>query len=55
LFQKFTKEGRLGTSNEPSTGIGLYLSKSNIEKQGGTLTAISDTGKGATFTIILDA
>jgi signal transduction histidine kinase len=55
LFQKFTKEGRLGTSNEPSTGIGLYLSKNSIEKQGGTLTAISDTGKGATFTIILDA
>jgi signal transduction histidine kinase len=33
----------------------LYLSKNSIEKKGGSLTAISDTGKGATFTIILDA
>ena len=32
LFKKFTKLSRLGTANEGSTGIGLYLCKKIIER-----------------------
>lgn len=52
LFKKFTKMSQLGTSNEASTGIGLYLCRKIVEKNRGKLTGIS-TGqnKGAIFTI----
>jgi signal transduction histidine kinase len=55
LFNKFTKMSKLGTANEPSTGIGLYLCKKIIEKHHGQLTA-SSPGKnqGATFTIVFE-
>ena len=52
IFDKFTKMSRLGTSNESSTGIGLYLCRQIIEKNNGRLTATSEgKNKGATFTI----
>ena len=52
MFDKFTKMSRLGTSNESSTGIGLYLCRQIIEKNNGRLTATSEgKNKGATFTI----
>ena len=52
LFKKFTKMSRLGTANETSTGLGLYLCKKIIEKHGGKLYAISEgNNKGAVFTI----
>ena len=52
LFKKFTKMSRLGTANESSTGIGLYLCKKIIEKNKGRLTAISEgKNKGAEFRI----
>ncbi|WP_268122166.1 sensor histidine kinase [Roseivirga pacifica] len=44
---------RLGTSNEPSTGIGMYLCKNMMRRIGGEISAASEgKGKGATFTII---
>ena len=53
LFEKFTKMSKLGTSNEGSTGIGLYLCRNIIEKSQGQLTAASKgQNKGATFTIV---
>jgi signal transduction histidine kinase len=53
LFKKFTKMSKLGTSNEGSTGIGLYLCRNIIEKNHGQLTAVSEgQSKGATFTIV---
>lgn len=53
LFNKFTKMSKPGTSNEVSTGIGLYLCRQIIEKNQGVLTAESEGhNKGATFTII---
>jgi signal transduction histidine kinase len=53
LFKKFTKMGKLGTANETSTGIGLYLCKKIIDKNGGELSAMSlGINKGATFTIV---
>ena len=53
LFKKFTNRSRLGTENEPSTGIGLYLCKKIVEKYEGNLLVESDgTNKGATFTVV---
>ena len=52
LFKKFTKMSRLGTANESSTGIGLYLCKKIFEKNKGKLTALSEgRNKGAEFKI----
>ena len=54
MFKKFTKMGRIGTQNEKSTGIGLYLCKQIVLKSEGTLMAESTgTDKGSTFTIKL--
>ncbi|QLC65352.1 HAMP domain-containing histidine kinase [Flavobacterium sp. LPB0248] len=55
LFKKFTKMSRLGTANEGSTGIGLYLCKKIIERNKGGLTASSEgKNKGAEFRIEFD-
>ncbi|RKR08383.1 signal transduction histidine kinase [Flavobacterium sp. 90] len=52
LFKKFTKMSRLGTANELSTGIGLYLCKKIIERNKGKLSATSEgKNKGAEFKI----
>jgi signal transduction histidine kinase len=52
LFKKFTKMGRLGTSDEVSTGIGLYLCRNIIKKNRGQLNAYSEgQNKGAVFAI----
>jgi len=54
LFKKFTAMGRIGTANEESTGIGLYLCSQIIKKSGGSITAESKGAEqGATFTISL--
>lgn len=55
LFRKFTKMSQLGTSNEASTGIGLYLCRKIVEKNQGKLTGISaGQNKGAVFSIIFN-
>lgn len=53
IFAKFTKMSRPGTSDESSTGIGLYLCRQIIERSNGTLVAGSEgINKGAVFTIV---
>jgi signal transduction histidine kinase len=53
LFEKFTKMGKVGTLNEPSTGIGLYLCRKTIQKHQGELIAQSEgKDKGAIFSIV---
>ena len=54
IFDRFTSVGKTGTENEPTTGLGLYLSRKIIQKHGGLLT-VSSAGKdqGCTFTISL--
>jgi signal transduction histidine kinase len=55
LFERFTKNGRTGTAGEPSTGIGLYLSRKIIRHHQGDLTARSEgEGQGSVFSISLN-
>lgn len=54
LFDRFTRNGRIGTAGESSTGIGLHLSRKIIKHHKGDLVAVSTgPGKGSTFTISL--
>ncbi|MET0391730.1 MAG: HAMP domain-containing sensor histidine kinase [Chitinophagaceae bacterium] len=56
LFERFTARRKNGTDNEPSIGMGLYLSRKIINAHEGTLTAHSEgPGHGAVFTIRLPA
>jgi len=46
--------GRLGTSQEVSTGIGLYLCSEMVKKFKGSIDAFSEgENTGATFTVLL--
>ena len=55
IFDRFTKAGKKGTHGEKSFGLGLYLSKKIIEKQGGEIVATSKgSNRGAVFTITLN-
>jgi len=49
LFSPDERTSRKGTDGEPSTGLGLILCKDFIEKNGGSIWAESEVGKGSTF------
>jgi signal transduction histidine kinase len=49
LFHINEKTSRPGTGGEPSTGLGLLLSKEFIEKQNGKIWVESIEGQGSTF------
>lgn len=53
LFDKFTSAGRNGLNNEPSVGLGLYISKQLMQKHGGQLTVETFEDKGSSFYIHL--
>ncbi len=55
IFDKFTKARRPGTSGEPTTGLGLYLTKTIIESHGGTIEMESDGKSGTSFIVSLPA
>lgn len=49
LFRSDARVNRPGTEGEPSTGLGLLLCKEFIEKQGGSIWAVSEEGQGSEF------
>ncbi|MGB3780728.1 MAG: HAMP domain-containing sensor histidine kinase [Tunicatimonas sp.] len=53
LFKKFSKATRRGTDGEESTGLGLYLTRSIIEKHQGSVWLESEEGRGTNVYINL--
>ena len=49
VFQYNEQTNRKGTEGEPSTGLGLIISKEFIEKHGGKIWVESVEGKGSLF------
>ena len=47
--------GRLGRADKQATGLGLYLCKKAADRLGHRLTADSEYGKGAAFTLHLQS
>lgn len=54
LFSRCRQTQRPGTENEPSTGLGLYISKQLTEELQGKLWFSSVENKGTTFYLSLD-
>ncbi|MGH2830321.1 MAG: sensor histidine kinase, partial [Actinomycetota bacterium] len=53
LFQKFSRIDRPELREIPGTGLGLFITKSLVELQGGALDVQSVVGHGTTFTFSL--
>lgn len=56
IFDRFTHLKRKGTEGEPTTGVGLYLSRKIVRQHKGELEAFSEgENKGSTFSITIPA
>ena len=53
IFDAFTKAKRKGTQSEPSYGLGLSICKQIAEQHGGTISVVSEIGKGTEFVVSL--
>ena len=51
LFKQYTKSGRKGTDGEESTGLGLSIVKTILNKHNATIDITSEEGKGSDFLI----
>jgi signal transduction histidine kinase len=51
LFKIESNHSTRGTEDEAGTGLGLVLCKEIIDKHSGSITVISDEGRGTTFTV----
>ncbi len=49
LFRIDSNTATKGTNKEKGTGLGLILSKEFVERHGGLISVMSETGKGSTF------
>ncbi|AEN73540.1 integral membrane sensor signal transduction histidine kinase [Rhodothermus marinus SG0.5JP17-172] len=55
LFGYFQRLSAQPTDNEPSSGLGLAITKQIVERLGGQIEVDSTPGRGSTFTIVLPA
>lgn len=54
-FTKFFRAGGVRNSTIPGVGLGLPISKAIVEAHGGTITLVSEPGRGTTFTVKVPA
>ncbi len=53
LFEKFFRVETDATKDIQGTGLGLFITKELVEKQGGKVEVVSEIGKGSTFSFSL--
>ena len=53
IFEPFTQENTTSRTKYAGTGLGMSITKSLVDKMGGTITVESEKGKGSTFDVIL--
>ena len=53
LFEPFARSGATGTDGEPSTGLGLAITRSIVSAHGGTIEVSSEPGRGSSFEVSL--
>jgi len=53
LFKRFQRLSAKPTAGEVTSGLGLSIAKKYTDAMGGSLTCVSEKGKGATFTVEL--
>ncbi len=53
VFESFTQEDTSSRTNYFGTGLGMSITKSIVDKMGGTITVESIKGEGSTFDVIL--
>ena len=51
VFRRFYREEEV--HDQPGVGIGLYLAREIVTRQGGYIKVVSETGKGSTFSVFL--
>ena len=51
VFRRFYREEEV--HSQPGVGIGLYLAREIITRQGGYIKVVSEVGKGSTFSVFL--
>ena len=51
IFRRFYREEEV--HGEPGVGIGLYLAREIVTRQGGYIKVVSELGKGSSFSIML--
>ncbi len=53
VFEPFAQEGTTARSEYGGTGLGMSITKSLVEKMGGTISVESTKGKGTTFDVVI--
>ncbi len=53
IFDPFTQEENTARSQYGGTGLGMAITKSLVDKMGGTITVESEKGVGSTFRVVL--